>query len=227
MRESGSTNENPQDCQQDQCIKELQEYKSDISDMANTYDITIGSNEDCNGETHAVLDSSIIDAYVSNSVEVSDETSAALEEEKSMVPEIEAVSLIAGSTIVDLDCKHDKGENRYCNEIEDTNENPESSYVMIKKFEETNMLEQCNSDMLTKNQEDSFSLQNSSSLLHIYKYQQGNVEQTKSFTATTMLKSGRKQTNDSIYFCATVDKLGHVYFLTTFLIFTLYLGGQC
>ena len=197
MSETGSTNENPQDCKQDQCIKELQEYKSD---MANISDITIGSNGDCNGETHAVLDSSILDAYVSNSIKVSDESSAALEEENSMVPEIQAVSLIAGSTIVDLDCTHDKGENHHSNEIEDTDENLYSSYVMINKFEETNMLEQCHSDMVPIiNQEESFSLQNSSSLLHIYSYHQENVEQTKSFTVT-MLKSGRKKTNESIYF---------------------------
>jgi len=216
LSETGSTNENPQDCKQDQCIKELQEYKSD---MANTSDITIGSNGDCNRETHAALDSSILDAYVSNSIKSSDESSAAQEEKNLVVHEIEPVFLIAGST--DVDCIHQKGENN-SNKIEDTDEKTESSYVVLSKFEETNMLEQCNSDMLTTNQEESFSSQNSSSLLHIYKYQQGNVDQTKSFTATTMIKPGRKQTNDSIYFCATVDKLGHVYFLTKFSIFTLY-----
>jgi hypothetical protein len=192
--------------------------------MANTYDMPRGSNGDCNRETHAALDSSVLDAHVSNSIKDSDESSAAQEENNHVAHEVEPVFLIAGST--DVDCIHQKGESN-SNKVEDTVEKTESSYVVLSKFEETNMLEQCNSDMLTINPEESFSLQNFSSLLHIYKYQEGNVEQTKSFTATTMLKSGRKQTNDNIYLCATVDKLGHVYFLTIFSIFTLYVGGCC
>ncbi|XP_045803169.1 dentin sialophosphoprotein-like isoform X3 [Trifolium pratense] len=148
---SGSTNENPRDCKQDQCIVELKE-----------------SNGDCNGETHTILDSSIFgianndqieednvtengflfDAYVSNSIKVSDEN-ASPEEEKSVVPEVEESTVVA----------------------------------------ETNMLEQCSSDMITINQEETFSLQNSSSLLHIYSYNHGNVEQTESFTVASMPKS--------------------------------------
>ncbi|MCH95809.1 dentin sialophosphoprotein-like, partial [Trifolium medium] len=144
------------------------------------------SNGDCNGETHTILDSSIFgianndqieednvtengflfDAYASNSIKVSDESNASPEEENSVVPEVK------GSTVV-----------------QDTNEKLESSYVVIKKFEETNMLEQCNSDMISMNQEETFSLQNSSSLLHIYCYNHGNVEQTESFTVASMPKS--------------------------------------
>ncbi|PNX93220.1 hypothetical protein L195_g016371, partial [Trifolium pratense] len=173
---SGSTNENPRDCKQDQCIVELKE-----------------SNGDCNGETHTILDSSIFgianndqieednvtengflfDAYVSNSIKVSDEN-ASPEEEKSVVPEVEESTVVA----------------------------------------ETNMLEQCSSDMITINQEETFSLQNSSSLLHIYSYNHGNVEQTESFTVASMPKSGRKQAN-SIYFCATVDLTSFVRFIST------------
>ncbi|WJX17133.1 hypothetical protein P8452_07077 [Trifolium repens] len=159
----------------DQCIMELKE-----------------SNGDCNGETHTILDSDesnappeedianndqieednvtengfLVDAYVSNSIKVSDESNAPPEEENSAVPEVE------GSTVV-----------------EDTNEKPESSYVMVKKVEETNMLEQCNSDMITINQEETFSLQNSSSLLHIYSYNHANVEQAESFAVASMPKS--------------------------------------
>jgi hypothetical protein len=203
-----------ENCKQDQCIMELKE-----------------SNGDCNGETHTILDSDesnappeedianndqiednvtengfLVDAYVSNSIKVSDESNAPPEEENSAVPEVE------GSTVV-----------------EDTNEKPESSYVMVKKVEETNMLAQCNYDMITINQEETFSLQNSSSLLHIYSYNHGNVEQTESFTVASMPKSGTKQANDSIHFCATVNLTSFVRFISTD-IFNFYFvcdGGWC
>lgn len=68
-----------------------------------------------------------------------------------MVPDAEAVPLIAGSTIID--CRHGKGGS-HNNTIEDTNENPEASYVMVKTFEESE----------TTNQEEYFSLQDSTSL---------------------------------------------------------------
>lgn len=200
----GSTKENPHDYKPDQCMKELKEHK---------YDMTIGSNGDCNGERHTVLDSSVLviantdqveepkvtenglqfDAYGNNSNNASDESSADPEEKHSVVPEAGTVFLIAGSSVVD--CILDKGEN-HNNKIEDTNEKPQaSSYAMVKTFEETDMSEQCNSDLVTINGEKSFSLKNSASLFHVHNYHQGNEEQTKSFTATSMPNS------------ATVDKL--------------------
>ncbi|KAJ1431562.1 hypothetical protein SESBI_07097 [Sesbania bispinosa] len=197
LSRSRSTMENPHDYKPDQCMKDsLKEYKSG---MVNTYDVTIESNGDCNGEGHVVIDSTVFgiansdqveepkvtenglqfDAYVNNSNKASDESTAASEEKHSMVPEAEMVFLTAGSTVVD--CIHDKRENHE-NKIEDPAEKPEASYAMVKTFEEKEVSEQCNSDL-------------------------GNVEQTKSFTATSMPNSDWKQTNDSKYSGATVDKL--------------------
>ncbi|GAU41757.1 hypothetical protein TSUD_13570, partial [Trifolium subterraneum] len=152
----------------DQCIMELKESNGDRNGETHTIfdSIVFGIANNDQVEEDNVTENGFLDANVCDSIKVSDEGNAPPYEENSVVPEVE------GSTVV-----------------EDTNEKMESSFVMIKKIEETNMLEQCNSDMITINQEETFSLQNSSSLLHIYSYNHGNVEQTESFTVASMPKS--------------------------------------
>ncbi|XP_057431297.1 uncharacterized protein LOC130724140 isoform X2 [Lotus japonicus] len=182
LSRSGSTRDNLQDnCKPDQCMKEsLQENKSD---MVNTNEMTTGSNEDCNGERHLELDSSVFliatsdqveepevtdyglqcgDAYVNNSNKASNESSAAPEEKYSVVLEAETVVVITGPNIVDS--RHERKENDK-NKAEDTNEKPEASLANIKTFEEKEISEKINSDPVTTVLEESFSLQHSSSSL--------------------------------------------------------------
>ncbi|KAG2403670.1 uncharacterized protein HKW66_Vig0189570 [Vigna angularis] len=104
--------------------------------------------------------------------------------------------------LTDVDCRHDEGNE---NKIEETNEKPEVSNVMINTFEGTEMSEQCNCDLVTINQEESFPLQNNSSLLHLYDDHQDNVKQDRSLTATSMPNLGWKQTNKTKNSGHTID----------------------
>ncbi|RDY01992.1 hypothetical protein CR513_14610, partial [Mucuna pruriens] len=203
LSRSGSTKENSHDYKPDQCMKDsLKEYKSG---MVHTCDISIGSNGDCNGERNMILDTNFsrlatndqveeprvtengvpYDANANNSNKASEESGAASEQKQ----------------------KHEEGEN--CNnEIEETNEKPEASHVMVNTFEGTEMSEQGNSDLVAINQEDSFPLQNSSPMLHIYDYHQDNAKQAKVFTATSMPNSDwKQQTNEGKSFGSTIDNL--------------------
>ncbi|KAL2323759.1 hypothetical protein Fmac_028138 [Flemingia macrophylla] len=219
LRRSRSTNENSHDYKPGQCMKDsLEEYKYG---MVYTCDMAIGSNGDCNGEKktlHGSIVSRLVtkdpveepevtengvlfDAYASNSNKASEERGAAASGEKhSVVPEAKRISLIPGLTVVD--CRHEEGENRK-NKIEETNEKPEASHVKVNTFEETEILGQCNSDLVTINQEESFPMQNVSSLLHICDCHQDNVNQSKSLTAIS--KSDWKQTNESKTFGSNLD----------------------
>ncbi|XP_017412805.1 uncharacterized protein LOC108324370 isoform X2 [Vigna angularis] len=215
LSRSGSM-ENSHDCNSDQCIKySLKEYN-----MVYICDVSIESNGDCNGERNMLLDSDVFrlatndqveeskvtengvpfDAYINNSNKASEESGATSEEKHSAVPEAKRVSLIEGLT--DVDCRHDEGNE---NKIEETNEKPEVSNVMINTFEGTEMSEQCNCDLVTINQEESFPLQNNSSLLHLYDDHQDNVKQDRSLTATSMPNLGWKQTNKTKNSGHTID----------------------
>ncbi|KAK7345920.1 hypothetical protein VNO77_16536 [Canavalia gladiata] len=214
-----STTENSHDYKLDECVKgSLKEHKSG---MVNTYEMAIESNGDCMGERTIALDSSVFgvaniaqveqpkvtenglqfDTYLNKA---SYERSATSEPKHSVVSEAETGFHIAGLTVVD--CIHEEG-GTYKNKIEGTNEKPEASHVMVNTFEGTEMSEQCNFDLVTIYQEESFSLQNSSSLLHINDYHQDNVKQTKSFSATSMPNSDWKHTNESKNFGTNIDNL--------------------
>jgi hypothetical protein len=149
------------------------------------------SNGDCNGETHTILDS--------------DESNAPPEEDIANNDQIED-NVTENGFLVDAyvsnSIKVSDESNAPLEEENSAVPEVEGSTVVEDTNEDTNMLEQCNYDMITINQEETFSLQNSSSLLHIYSYNHGNVEQTESFTVASMPKSGTKQANDSIYFPA-------------------------
>ncbi|XP_029127299.1 uncharacterized protein LOC114915942 isoform X2 [Cajanus cajan] len=212
LRRRGSTKENSHDYKPGQCMKDsLEEYKSG---MVYTCDMARGSNGDCNGGRNILHDSDVsrlvtndqseepkvtengvpYEAYVNNSSKASEESGGASGEKHSVVSEAKRISLVPGLTVAD--CRHEEGEN-YKNKIEETNEKPEASHVMVNTYEETEMSDQCNSDLVAINKEESFPLQNNSSLLHICDCHQDNVKQTKSFTATSMPKSDWKQTNES------------------------------
>jgi hypothetical protein len=198
-----SVNSNHEEnCKQDQCIMELKE-----------------SNGDCNGETHTILDS--------------DESNAPPEEDIANNDQIEEDNVTENGFLVDAyvsnSIKVSDESNAPLEEENSAVPEVEGSTVVEDTNEDTNMLEQCNYDMITINQEETFSLQNSSSLLHIYSYNHGNVEQTESFTVASMPKSGTKQANDSIHFCATVNLTSFVRFISTD-IFNFYFvcdGGWC
>ncbi|XP_022640909.1 dentin sialophosphoprotein isoform X1 [Vigna radiata var. radiata] len=215
LSRSGSM-ENSHDCNLDQCIKySLKEYN-----MVYICDVSIESNGDCNGERSMLLDSNVFglvtndqveeskviengvpfDAYVNNSNKALEESGATSEEKHSAVPEAKRVSLI--ECLTDVNCRHEEGKE---NKIEETNEKPEVSHVMINTFEGTEMSEQCNCDLVTINQEESIPLQNNSSLLHFYDDHQDNVKQDRSFTATIMANLGWKQTNKTTNSGHTID----------------------
>ncbi|XP_027189751.1 uncharacterized protein [Cicer arietinum] len=97
-------------------------------------------SESTNESSDQVEESKVTESeneFLNNFINVSDENNDALEEKNSFVseiPEVEAVFLIAGTNVIE--CIHEKEKNHHSNQIEDTNENLESSYVMIKKIEE-------------------------------------------------------------------------------------------
>ncbi|RZC22736.1 hypothetical protein D0Y65_002553 [Glycine soja] len=210
LSKSGSTMENSHDYKPDQCMKDsLKEYKSG---MVYTCDMAIGSNGDTNGERKMLPDSNAcklatsdqveepkvtengvpfdVDAYVNNYNKASEESGTVSDQKHFVVPEVKRVSLIAGLTVVD--CRHEEGES-YKNKIEES----EASRVMVNTFDGTQMSEQCNSDLVTINQEESFPLQYNSSLLHICDDNQDNVKQDQSFTATSMPNSDWKLANET------------------------------
>uniref|UniRef100_A0A0R0L0D8 Uncharacterized protein n=1 Tax=Glycine max TaxID=3847 RepID=A0A0R0L0D8_SOYBN len=210
LSKSGSTMENSHDYKPDQCMKDsLKEYKSG---MVYTCDMAIGSNGDTNGERKMLPDSNAcklatsdqveepkvtengvpfdVDAYVNNYNKASEESGTVSDQKHFVVPEAKRVSLIAGLTVVD--CRHEEGES-YKNKIEES----EASRVMVNTFDGTQMSEQCNSDLVTINQEESFPLQYNSSLLHICDDNQDNVKQDQSFTATSMPNSDWKLANET------------------------------
>ncbi|XLT09574.1 hypothetical protein HN51_055367 [Arachis hypogaea] len=63
---------------------------------------------------------------------------------------------------------------------------PEASHAAEKGLE---VLEQCNSQLVTTDHVESFSLHNSSSLLHIYSFQEGTENHTKNHNASSMSSS--------------------------------------
>ncbi|CAJ1967018.1 unnamed protein product [Sphenostylis stenocarpa] len=214
LSRSESTMENSYDCKPEQCMKDsLKEYN-----MVYTCDMAIGSD----GERNVSPDSNVsrlvtndqveepkvtengvpFDAYINKNKASSEESNAASEEKHYLDPEAKRISLIEGLTVVN--CRHE-GES-YKSTIEETNEKPEASHVMVNNLEDTKMSEECNCDLITKNQEESL-LQNNSSLLHIYDDHQGNVKQDKSFTATSMPSLDWKQTNKTKNFGHTIDNL--------------------
>ncbi|XP_027935354.1 uncharacterized protein LOC114190601 isoform X2 [Vigna unguiculata] len=215
LSRSGSM-ENSQDCKPDQCMKDsLKEYN-----MVYICDVSVESNGDCNGERNMLLDSNVsklvtndqveepkvtengvpFDDFINNSNKTSEETGATSEEKHYVVPQAKKISLIEGLT--DVDCRHEEGNE---NKIEETNQNPEISHVLVNTFEGTEMSEHCNCDLVTINQEESFPLKNNSSLLHFYDDHQDNVKQDKSFTATSMPNLGCKQTNKTRNSGHTID----------------------
>jgi len=220
LSRSGSM-ENSHDYKPDQCMKDsLKEYN-----MVYTCDVSIESNGEYNGERNMLHDSNVsrlvtndqveepkvkvtdaevqFDAYINNSNnKASQESGATSEENHSVVPEAKRISLIEGLTLVD--CRHEEGKS-YENKIEETNEKAEASHVMVFTFEGTEMTEQCNCDLVTINQEESFPLQNNSSLLQFYDDHQDNVKQDKSFTATSISNLDWKQTNKTENSGHTID----------------------
>ncbi|KAK7243138.1 hypothetical protein RIF29_37925 [Crotalaria pallida] len=200
----------------DHCKEETLEEFEAGNGMVNAYVATIESSGDYNGESNTILDSDVswiantdqveetkvtengkFDACVNN-CEASDETNFVFvsEQKHSVVSEAEFVCLIAGSNVVD--CRNENEDN-YKFKMEETNEKLEASYANVETSEGTEMSEQYNSDLVTINQEKSFTLQqNSCSSLHIYDCHQGYVKHEKSFTANSMLDSDWKQTNDTI-----------------------------
>ncbi|CAL0303232.1 unnamed protein product [Lupinus luteus] len=162
-------------CSLNHCMEEtLEEFKASI---VNAQVVTTGSN----GESNTVLGSDVswnistdepkigdggiqFDAHVNN-CKPSDETNFVSEPKHSVVPEAEMVSLIGGSIVVD--CRQKNGEN-YKTKMEETNGKSEASYSNVETSEGTEISEECNSDLVTLYHEEYFTLQNSSSLLHIY-----------------------------------------------------------
>ncbi|KAI4317908.1 hypothetical protein L6164_025736 [Bauhinia variegata] len=216
----GSKMENGYHYNPGQCYEEPAKEKPDTTI---TGDTTRGYDGDFNeernlvllprstgiGNTHQVTEPKVmesgykIDVHVNNHSKTSDEISTV--SQVFIAPGAEVDPLITGSTV--LDCRYKEGVQIQKTIIEENNQKPEASYDRGKSFEGREISGQCNSNLVSIDKPKSLAVDTSASFIHIYSYQQGNVNHTKAFfTGTDMATSDLKEPNDQS-FGTTFDKL--------------------
>ncbi|MED6145817.1 hypothetical protein PIB30_028687 [Stylosanthes scabra] len=97
-----------------------------------------------------------------------------------VVAEAEAIPLVAVSKIIG--CIEEQEEDYKKKIEEETYRIPQVSYATDNGLEDREFLEQCNSHLVTIDHVESFSFQNSNSLLHVYNYQESSEKQFEDYS---------------------------------------------